>query len=98
VQIMQPIKQLRTVLDGIKYHHEWMNGNGYPERLKGNKIPLVARIITIGDAYDAMTSDRPYRKALSKKEAIRRLKKDSSTQFFPELVEVFIKCQKKEIP
>jgi len=98
VQIMQPIKQLRTVFDGIKYHHEWMNGNGYPEGLKGNKISLVARIITIGDAYDAMTSDRPYRKALSKKEAIRRLKKDSSTQFFPELVEVFIKCQKKETP
>ena len=96
VKIMQPIKQLAIVLDGIKYHHEWMNGNGYPEGLKGKKIPLVARIITVGDAYDAMTSDRPYRKALPKKEAIRRLMKDSKTQFFPELVEAFIECQKKE--
>ncbi|OQX55729.1 MAG: hypothetical protein B5M53_03970 [Candidatus Cloacimonas sp. 4484_209] len=92
VMIMKPIKQLRTVLDGIKYHHEWVNGGGYPEGLKGKEIPLVARIITIGDAYDAMTTDRPYRKALSKNEAIRRLKKDSETQFDPKLVDVFIRC------
>ncbi|TES90206.1 MAG: GAF domain-containing protein [Candidatus Cloacimonadota bacterium] len=96
VKIMKPIKQLSTVLDGIKYHHEWLNGNGYPDGLKNDEIPLVARIITIGDAYDAMTTDRPYRKALSKKEAIRRLKKDSTTQFDPELVDVFLKCLKKE--
>lgn len=92
VIIMKPIKQLDMVLEGIKYHHEWLNGKGYPDGLKGDKIPLVARIITVGDAYDAMTTDRPYRKALSKKEAIRRLKKDSKTQFDPKLVKVFIKC------
>jgi HD-GYP domain-containing protein (c-di-GMP phosphodiesterase class II) len=92
VSIMQPIKQLHTVLDGIKYHHERMDGKGYPEGLKGNEIPLVAKIITIGDAYDAMTTDRPYRKALSQEEAIRRLKKDSPAQFDPELVDAFIDC------
>ncbi len=92
VKILKPIKQLNTVLDGIRYHHEWLNGSGYPEGLKGKQVPLVARIITIGDAYDAMTSDRPYRKALSRKEAIRRLRKDSSTQFDAMLVELFVKC------
>jgi len=97
VKILRPIKQLSTVLDGIKYHHEWLNGSGYPDGLKGKKVPLVARILTIGDAYDAMTSDRPYRKALPKKEAIRRLLKDSSTQFDSALVEVFIKCL-EELP
>jgi HD-GYP domain-containing protein (c-di-GMP phosphodiesterase class II) len=90
--MLQPIKQLSTVLDGIKHHHEKLDGSGYPEGLMGNGIPLVARIITIGDAFDAMTTDRPYRNALSKEEAIRRLKQDSNTQFDPELVERFLKC------
>lgn len=91
VKIMQPIKQLEIVLDGIKYHHEKMNGTGYPDGLETDDIPLVARIITIGDAYDAMTTDRPYRKALPREEAIRRLKQDSVTQFDPGLVDIFIK-------
>jgi HD-GYP domain-containing protein (c-di-GMP phosphodiesterase class II) len=92
VQMLQPIKQLSTVLDGILYHHEKLDGSGYPEGLMGNGIPMVARIITIGDAYDAMTTDRPYRNALPKEEAIRRLRQDSNTQFDPELVEVFIQA------
>jgi HD-GYP domain-containing protein (c-di-GMP phosphodiesterase class II) len=92
VKMLQPIKQLRTVVDGIKHHHEKLDGSGYPDGLMGNGIPLVARIITVGDAFDAMTTDRPYRKAMSREEALRRLKQDSNTQFDPELVELFLKC------
>jgi len=95
VKMLKPIKQLSTVFDGIQYHHEKLDGTGYPEGLKGDTIPLVARIITIGDAFDAMTTDRPYRDALAKEEAIRRLKQDSHTQFDPELVELFLKCLEK---
>ncbi len=95
LKMLKPIKQLITVLDGIQYHHEKLDGTGYPEGLKGDTIPLVARIIAIGDAFDAMTTDRPYRDALTKEEAIRRLKQDSHTQFDPKLVEVFLKCLKK---
>lgn len=91
VKMLQPIKQLSTVLDGIKHHHEKLDGSGYPDGLMGNGIPLVARIITIGDAFDAMTTDRPYRNALPREEAIRRLKQDSNTQFDPALVDLFLK-------
>jgi len=80
------------VIDAIKYHHERYDGKGYPEGLKGKDIPLLARIIGIADAYSAMITDRPYRKALTKEEAIAELKKGAGTQFDPELVDKFIKC------
>jgi HD-GYP domain-containing protein (c-di-GMP phosphodiesterase class II) len=96
VKMLRPIKQLRMVLNGIKHHHEKLDGSGYPDGLIGNGIPLVARIITVGDAYDAMTTNRPYRNALPREEAIRRLKQDSNTQFDPELVDVFVKCIEEE--
>jgi GAF domain-containing protein len=96
VKMLRPIKQLRMVLNGIKHHHEKLDGSGYPDGLIGDGIPLVARIITVGDAYDAMTTNRPYRNALPREEAIRRLKQDSNTQFDPELVDVFVKCIEEE--
>lgn len=75
----------------IKYEHERYDGTGYPNGLKNGEIPIGARIIAVADAYDAMTTDRPYRKALGKKEAIRRLKEASGTQFDPRVVRVFLK-------
>ena len=65
VAILAPIDQLRDVLPGILYHHERFDGTGYPKGLKGESIPLEARIIAVADAFDAMVSDRPYKKGFS---------------------------------
>lgn len=72
------------------YHHEWYNGHGYPDGLKGRKIPLSARIFAIVDVFDALTSDRPYRRAWTKEEAIEHIKASAGTQFDKELVKKFI--------
>lgn len=71
-------------------HHERWDGEGYPQGLKGEDIPLIARIIAVADSYEAMTGDRPYRKALSPHEAVAELKKHSGTQFDPEIVRVML--------
>ncbi len=75
----------------IKHHHEWYNGSGYPDGLKGDEIPLGARIIAIADAYDAITRDRPYRKKKSNEFAISELLKFKGVQFDPKLVDDFIR-------
>jgi putative two-component system response regulator len=72
------------------YHHEKWDGTGYLERLKGEDIPLSARIVAVADAFDAMTSDRPYAPARSRNEAVKEIKKCSGTHFDPKVVEVFI--------
>lgn len=84
---MKPIKQMAPMIAGIRHHHERIDGKGYPDGLKDGGIPLDAQIICVADAYDAMTSSRPYRTAMSNEVAIERLKKDSGTQFEPKLVE-----------
>ena len=80
---------LHHIADWILKHHEWWNGEGYPLRLKGEEIPLECRILSIADAYDAMISDRPYRKAIPKTKAVYELKKYAGTQFDPEITLVF---------
>lgn len=89
--ILQHARHLSGACEIIRFEHERYDGTGYPNGLKKNKIPLGARIIAVADAYDAMTTDRPYRKALSKKEAIRRLKENRGTQFDPVVVRTFLK-------
>jgi HD-GYP domain-containing protein (c-di-GMP phosphodiesterase class II) len=74
----------------IGHHHEWWNGHGYPDKLKGEDIPLGSRIILIADAYDAMTHDRKYQKAFSQEQALETIKQYSEISFDPELVEIFI--------
>ena len=81
---------LSKYIPSTRHHHEWHNGKGYPDSLVGNDIPLFAAIISIGDAFDAMTTDRPYRKALSKEEALREVARMSGIQFRPNLVEIFL--------
>lgn len=80
----------RRLAEAIYYHHERWDGKGYPEGLKGDQIPVTARIVMVLDAYAAMTSDRPYRKALSKAQAIAELRRYAGTQFDPDVVERFL--------
>lgn len=94
-EIIDHIKQLRNIIPGVKYHHEQIDGKGYPEGLRGEKIPIIAKIVSVGDTFDAMTTDRPYRKALSKEMAIKELRRCSGTQFDQEVVEAFVKAYEK---
>lgn len=86
VTILQSIKELDGALAGVKYHHERYDGKGYPEGLKGKQIPLLASIIAVADTFDAMTTDRPYRRAMTKEEARLELKRYSGAQFDPEVI------------
>lgn len=90
--ILKNIEFLSAALPAILYHHERPDGKGYPEGLKGDEIPIEAAIIAIADTYDAMTSDRPYRKALSHEFAIEEMKKKSGIQFNKEVVDAFIRA------
>ncbi|MGM0366154.1 MAG: HD domain-containing phosphohydrolase [Actinomycetota bacterium] len=81
---------LKHISEAVLYHHERWDGGGYPSGLKGGKIPLISRIISVVDAYDAMTNDRPYKGAMPRQEAIEELKRFSGSQFDPEVVHNFI--------
>ena len=79
------------------HHHESFNGAGYPAGLKGDEIPLASRIVSVIDAYDAMISNRCYRRGLSHEEAVKRLIENGGTQFDPQVVETFVDIAKKEV-
>ncbi|WP_346355628.1 HD domain-containing phosphohydrolase [Azotosporobacter soli] len=89
-RIAQSAADLDPIADWILKHHEWWNGQGYPFGLSGEKIPLPCRMLGIVDAYDAMTNDRPYRKALTSEQAVAELRRHAGTQFDPALVEPFV--------
>lgn len=90
-EILKSVHALNSALPAILYHHERYDGSGYPQNLKGNDIPLEARIISIADVYQALTSDRPYRKAFSKEKAVSIIKEESGRQFDPVIVNAFLK-------
>ncbi|WP_425059516.1 hypothetical protein SCACP_01080 [Sporomusa carbonis] len=94
-RIAQSVSDLIPIADFILKHHEWWNGNGYPLGLKGEEIPLECRILAIVDAYDALTSNRPYRTAMSPELAVAELRKQAGSQFDPELVDIFCKIIEK---
>jgi PAS domain S-box-containing protein/putative nucleotidyltransferase with HDIG domain len=90
-EILRPIKPLRDLLPIIRHHHERIDGKGYPDGLKGEAIPFLARILCVADSYEAMVSHRPYRPALGREQAIAELKRCSGTQFDPLVVEAFLR-------
>ena len=88
--IMMPVKSFRPLIPYILHHHEWYNGAGYPDRKRGNEIPLCARIICVADSFDAMTSDRPYRKGMPIEKAIKIIRENRGSQFDPDIADIFI--------
>lgn len=90
VELLKNIKRLKTVLPGIRSHHERYDGRGYPVGLKGEEIPIIARIISVVDSFDAMTNARPYGKQRSREEAFEELKRCSGSQFDPVIVNAFL--------
>lgn len=95
-ELLKKIDFLEEAAEIVLSHHEHYNGKGYPRGLKGEQIPLGARIFSVVDALDAMTSNRPYRQALSFEEAIERIAKSSGSQFDPSIVRVFLSIPKEE--
>ncbi|MFP4177707.1 MAG: HD domain-containing phosphohydrolase [Acholeplasmataceae bacterium] len=94
-RILSSSPDYADVAKDILAHHERYDGTGYPRGIKGEDIPIKARIISIADAYDAMISDRPYRKAMSKSEALREIERNAGTQFDPKIARLFIEYLKK---
>ncbi len=97
-EILEPLDFLKGVIELVKEHHERYDGKGYPDGRSGKNIRLGARIMAVADTYDAMISERPYRKALSKDETINELKREKGKQFDPEVVEAFLRLlEQKEV-
>lgn len=94
-KIIEGIPFLQEAKDVILFHQERYDGKGYPNGLKGNEIPLLARIVAVADAFDAMTTDRPYKSKVGFDEAMETLKRNSGTQFDPIVVDAFLKYRKK---
>ncbi|OGW99672.1 MAG: hypothetical protein A3I73_03880 [Omnitrophica bacterium RIFCSPLOWO2_02_FULL_45_16] len=87
--ILKPLRSMSKLSSVVRHHHEMYDGTGYPNGLKGEEIPLAARILTVADIYDAITTDRPYRKAMSREEAIKTLISYAGNKLDPKLVEIF---------
>ncbi|MBC7106872.1 MAG: HD-GYP domain-containing protein, partial [Firmicutes bacterium] len=96
VMILQPAGFPPGVLVAIRHHHEDYDGGGYPDGLRGEEIPLAARLIRVADAFDAMTSARPYREPMAPEEALRELRRGAGRQFDPVLVELFLRLRERD--
>jgi diguanylate cyclase (GGDEF)-like protein len=90
VTILRGIAHLADIVPAVAAHHEWFDGSGYPRGLKGRRIPTTARVLSVADAYAAMTNDRPYRLAMSREDAVGELRRSAGTQFDPKVVEAFV--------
>jgi putative nucleotidyltransferase with HDIG domain len=93
--ILVQFKDFAPVVRAVLHHHERMDGSGYPDGLKGEHIPLIARIVTVADAFGALTTDRSYRKARTKIKALEEMVKHTPKQFDPEIMRVFVKLMKE---
>ena len=97
-RILAPIRFLADLVPVLYHHHERYDGGGYPQGKAGSEIPLGARILAVADSYDAMTSDRPYRTAMTAQQAIRELRTNAGSQFDPAIVAVFIDVLREKLP
>ena len=97
-EILRMAPFLHQYIPVVRAHHEWYNGEGYPDGIRGDEIPIHAQIIALADAFDAMTTERPYREALSSKEAIDEILQFRGTQFSPELADAFAKMVREMPP
>jgi len=95
-RLLESVMRLRGALPAVVHHHERWDGTGYPDGLKGEETPLLARAIALCDAYQAMVVDRPYRKAMSQAAAFAQLRAGAGTQFDPYLVEVFVGAMQRQ--
>jgi HD-GYP domain-containing protein (c-di-GMP phosphodiesterase class II) len=95
-EIIREADFLKSALPGVLYHHERFDGRGYPNGLQGEEVPLVARILAIADTFDAMTTDRPYRRGLAHKEAMEEIIRNKGSQFDPLIVEAFQRAWQKD--
>ena len=93
-RILGPVVKDKETLKMVRHHHERYDGAGYPDGLKGERIPMGARILALADAYDAMTSDRPYRRAMSPEKARAEIERCRGTQLCPEVIDAFLKAGK----
>ena len=98
MEILKHVIDLVNCLPAILHHHEHFDGTGYPGALKGEEIPLEARVLAIADAYDAITSIRPYHSQLTPKEALDEIRRCSGTQFDPELIGTFCSTIERTLP
>jgi HD-GYP domain-containing protein (c-di-GMP phosphodiesterase class II) len=89
-RILNTSREFMKISEYVLAHHEKIDGSGYPQGLKGEEIIWQSKVIAVADSYDAMTCDRPYRKALSREEAVEEIIKNAGTQFDPEVARVFI--------
>lgn len=94
-EILKGIRGMEKIVNAIKYHHERWDGKGYPENLKGEEIPLWARIISVADAFDALTTSRPYRRKVNEKDALEEIKRNIGKQFCPYSGEAFLKVMRE---
>ena len=97
-QILSKARSLYKYMPAVRYHHEWYDGSGYPDGLSRDSIPDEAAIISLADAYDAMTSDRPYREALTRERALDIIRESAGKQFHPEFARVFLELHKTQGP
>jgi HD-GYP domain-containing protein (c-di-GMP phosphodiesterase class II) len=97
-RITQASPDLALISEGILAHHEWWDGSGYPRGIKGEDIPLIARIIALVDAYDVMVYGRPYQTVMTKEEALVELRRSAGVQFDPHLVDVFVEMLAERVP
>jgi putative two-component system response regulator len=95
-KILAPIDELADVIQIVRHHHERFDGSGYPDGIRGSQIPLGARILSVADSYDALTSKRSYREALSRRDALAVLEQASGTQFDPVIVRAYLSCTSNE--